>query len=195
VRDDDHGIQLVLVRDFGDEPADVVDGDGIEPAEGLIEEKKASRKNELLHDRDALVGEFIDLNVTAERAEQHAATFDFDAMQRSWQHHSKQAKAGPAADPRCVIAEQNLAVLRQRRARYDDLTRSIQVARGQMELVEQTFRLLADEILTMASPSELGGRIDELRVAVDAARETTIDPFDVIPEAELEELEVHEGHW
>jgi hypothetical protein len=144
---------------------------------------------------DALVGEFIDLNVTAERAEQHAATFDFDAMQRSWQHHSKQAKAGPAADPRRVIAEQNLAVLRQRRARYDDLTRSIQVARGQMELVEQTFRLLADEILTMASPSELGGRIDELRVAVDAARETTIDPFDVIPEAELEELEVHEGHW
>jgi hypothetical protein len=41
-----------------------------------------------------------------------------------------------------------------------------------MELIEQTFRLLADEILTMGSPRELGGRIEELRVAVDAVRET-----------------------
>jgi hypothetical protein len=60
-----------------------------------------------------------------------------------------------------------------------------------MELIEQTFRLLADEILTMASPHELGGRIDELRIAVDAVRETTDDAY-VIGE---EELVSHEkGH-
>lgn len=144
---------------------------------------------------DSLIGDFIDLTKSAEMAEQHAATFDFNAMERMWQHHSKQAKVGGPADPRRLIAEQNLAVLKQRRARYDDLARSIQVARGQMELVEQTFRLLGDEILTMASPSELGGRIDELRVAVDAARETTLDSFELVPDDELQELEVHEGHW
>lgn len=144
---------------------------------------------------DTLIGDFIDLTSTAERAEAHAATFDFGALQRSWHHHSKQAKTGAATDPRRVIAEQNLAVLEQRRARFEDLSRSIQVARGQMELVEQTFRLLGDEILTMASPSELGGRIDELRVAVEAARETTHDPFDDIRDEALEEQEVHEGHW
>lgn len=144
---------------------------------------------------DALIGEFLDLTMTAERGEQHASTFDFGAMQQKWNLHLRQVKGTTPSDPRRVIAEQNLSVLRQRHARYEDLCRTIQVARGQMELVEQTFRLLGDEILTMASPSELGGRIDELRIAVEAARETTHDPFDVIQEEELEELEVHEGHW
>ena len=81
-----------------------------------------------------------------------------------------------------------MEVLRQRRARYDDLCRTIQVTRGQMELIEQTFRLLGDEIMTMASPQDLGGRIDELRVAVDAVRETADETFGGFP-IEAEPLE------
>jgi hypothetical protein len=60
-----------------------------------------------------------------------------------------------------------------------------------MELIEQTFRLLGDEILTMGSPRELGGRIDELRVAVDAVRETTMEEIDVIEEMEMDGHEEH----
>ena len=78
--------------------------------------------------------------------------------------------------------------LRRRRARYDDLVRQLQVLRGQMELIEQTFRLLADEILTMGSPRELGGRIDELRIAVDAVRETASDAYEEMLDAEVEEI-------
>lgn len=63
--------------------------------------------------------------------------------------------------------------------------------RRQIELVEQTFRLLADEILTLATPSELGGRIDQLRVAVETARETTDDSDSDL--AAVEELELREG--
>jgi hypothetical protein len=140
---------------------------------------------------DALLEDFVDLGITASRAEQHAMTFDFAAMRRSWHMHEAQAKQHRVGDPRREVAEKNLAVLRQRRERYDDLTRTIQVVRGQMELIEQTFRLLADEILTMASPHELGGRIEELRVAVDAVRETADDAY---PFGE-EELQGHEeGH-
>ncbi len=91
-------------------------------------------------------------------------------------------------DLRREVAEKNLEVLKQRRRRYDDLCRAIQVARGQMELIEQTFRLLGDEIMTMASPHELGGRIDELRVAVDAVRETADDEHFVIDEIDDVEL-------
>ena len=100
-------------------------------------------------------------------------------MRRSFQLYEAQASAHGPMDARREIAEKNLEVLRRRRARYDDLTRAIQLARGQMELIEQTFRLLADEILTMASPTEIGGRIDELRVTVDAVRESagTMDGF------------------
>lgn len=122
---------------------------------------------------DGLVEEFADLGLVASRAEAHAATFDFEAMRRSHGIHERQAKAFGPGDPRREIAERNLEVLRQRRRRWDDLSRTIQVTRGQMELIEQTFRLLADEIISMASPRELGGRIEELRVAVEAVRETT----------------------
>lgn len=121
---------------------------------------------------DGLVEEFADLGLVASRAEAHASTFDFGAMRRSWEMHERQAKAYRPGDPRRDIATKNLEVLGQRRKRWDDLTRTIQVTRGQMELIEQTFRLLADEIMSMASPNELGGRIEELRVAVEAVRET-----------------------
>ena len=61
------------------------------------------------------------------------------------------------------------------------------MSRGQMDLMENTFRLLADEIVTMADPSELGARLEELRVGVAAIRETTAEPEDVYDE--LEEIE------
>ena len=121
---------------------------------------------------DALLDDFIELGVTAARTEQQATTFDFGAMRRSWHMYDQQLRAHRLGDPRREVAEKNLEVLKQRRNRYDDLVRAVQVARGQMELIEQTFRLLGDEIMTMASPHELGGRIDELRLAVDAVRET-----------------------
>ena len=126
---------------------------------------------------DGLLVEFVDLGIAAARADQHALSFDFAAMRRSWQAYGEQVERHPALDPRRQVAEKNLAVLRQRRARYDDLSRTIQVARGQMDLIEHTFRLLGDEILTIGSPRELGGRIDELRLAVEAVREASPDAW------------------
>jgi len=138
---------------------------------------------------DALLDDFVELGVTTTRAEQHTTTFDFDAMRRSWQGYDVQLKRYPNGDPRREVAAKNLEVLRQRRARYEDLCRTIQVTRGQMELIEQTFRLLGDEIMTMASPRELGGRIDELRLAVDAVRETADGAFAVVEDLESEDVE------
>jgi hypothetical protein len=121
---------------------------------------------------DALFEEFAHLGLNASRAEAHLAAFDMMALQRTYKVQEAQAAQHPHTDPRHAIAEKNLSILRQRRARYDDIAQTIQIERGQMELIEQTFRLLADEIMTMTSPLELGGRIDELRIAVDAIRET-----------------------
>jgi hypothetical protein len=146
---------------------------------------------ELLHDElaklDQLLDDFIELGVTATRAEQHTTTFDFPAMRRSW-HIYEQLGKHPIGDPRREVAAKNMEVLRQRRARYEDLCRTIQVTRGQMELIEQTFRLLGDEIMTMASPRELGGRIDELRLAVDAVRETAEESSFPVTADELEDV-------
>jgi len=149
---------------------------------------------DLLHDElaklEGLLDEFIALGVAAARAEQHASTFDFATMRRSYQAYEEQLRAFGPREPRGEIASKNLDVLRQRRRRYDDLCRVVQVARGQMDLIEQTFRLLADEIMSMASPNELGGRIEELRVAVEAVRETADDAFaDADADADLWKME------
>jgi hypothetical protein len=142
---------------------------------------------------DALTDDFADLAVTAWRIEAHAQTFDFEAMRRAWHVHDNATRAHRVGDPRREVAEKNLEVLERRRARYDDLVRKIQVTRGQMELIEQTFRLLADEIVTIASPTELGVRIDELRVAVDAVRETAGEPI-FLDDSETEVETRHERY-
>jgi hypothetical protein len=70
---------------------------------------------------------------------------------------------------------QNLEVLRERKKRMEDLATSTQAARGQMDLLDNTLRLLGDEIMAMTSPTELGERLEELRVGVSAIRETSND--------------------
>ena len=68
--------------------------------------------------------------------------------------------------------EKNLAILTQRREKIAEIRRFITKAHGQMDLIENTFRLLADQIVTMRSPQELGGQLDELIGGVEAVRTT-----------------------
>jgi len=66
----------------------------------------------------------------------------------------------------------NVAVLEKRRERIAELRRFVEKARGQMELIENTFQLLGDQVVTMSSPGELGGQLDELIDGVEAVRST-----------------------
>src|SRR5262249_48335434 len=114
-------------------------------------------------------------------------------MSRSWHSYEQQVRAHGVGDPRREVAEKNLEVLKQRRRRYDDLCRAIQVAGGQMDLIEQTFRLLGDGSMSMASPRELRGRIDERRLAVDAVRETADEACLGIEE--VDDVETDNARW
>ena len=71
-----------------------------------------------------------------------------------------------------AVAQKNLAVLVMRRDKYAEIAADLQVARGQLDLIENTFRLLADQIVTMRSPAELGGQLDELIDGVESIRQT-----------------------
>lgn len=137
---------------------------------------------------DGVIDDFIELGVVVARGAAHAQTFDFAAMRKSWALFEAQASAHPPGDPRREVARKNLEVLRQRRRRYDDLARTVEVAKGQMDLIEHTVRLLGDEIMTIGSTRELGGKIDELRVAVEAVRETSesLDEVFFVDDADIE---------
>lgn len=136
---------------------------------------------------DKLLEDFLDLAAVCQRCETHVQSFDLNALDASYQMYKQQVEYYKPTDKRRGVAAKNIEVLTQRRRRYEDLLNSLQTARGQMDLMENTFRLLADEIVTMADPSELGARLEELRVGVAAIRETTAEPEDAYDE--LEEIE------
>lgn len=149
-----------------------------------------SLTTELLADElpklELLLDDFLELATTCARAERHLASFDFQSMERSWRMYTSQVQQFPGRDPRREVAEKNLEVLKQRRRRWEELQRTLQTTRGQMDLMEQTFRLLADDIVT-ATPGEIGGRLEELRVGVEAIRESATDEDAAY--AELDEAE------
>lgn len=138
---------------------------------------------------DGLLEDFLELALVCVRSEQHLQSFDFAALQKTWQQYTAQLEHYPPGDRRREVAEKNLEVLGKRRQRYEELRRVIETSRGQMDLMENTFRLLVDEILTMANPAELGTRLDDLRLGVDAIRETTTGTDDIYEELEVAEDE------
>jgi hypothetical protein len=141
--------------------------------EGIARENPSFGSNMLVRELgrlDALVAEFVELGVAVAQRERHLASFDGGAMQVRRDTYATQLAGVRGEDPRREVALRNLRVLDQRVARHRELRRSLETARGQMDLIESSVRLLADEMVTMSHPSELGERLDDLRIAVDAVR-------------------------
>jgi hypothetical protein len=136
---------------------------------------------------DGLLEDFIALALECARAERHLASFDLRAMENSWNAYRGQVQQMPAGDRRRAVAKKNMEVLEQRRKRWDDLRKSSQTARGQMELMENTFKLLGDEIVTMSTPEALGARLDDLRIGVEAVREASVGDEELYEEEALED--------
>jgi hypothetical protein len=51
----------------------------------------------------------------------------------------------------------------------------LDVARGQLDLIENSFQLIADNIVTMQSPQELSGQLNELLDGVESIRQTAVE--------------------
>lgn len=122
---------------------------------------------------DALLEDYLDLGIVCARCERQLAGIDLVALQRSWQAYSAQLERFPKGDSRREVAEKNLQVLAERKNRMEAMQRNLQTARGQMDLMDNSFRLLGDEIVSVADPTELGERLDDLRIGVQAIRETS----------------------
>ena len=136
---------------------------------------------------DELLEDFLDLAAVCARCENQLRGFDLAALQRSWHFYQDQVKKYPANDDRREVAEKNMEVLLQRKNRMEQMQKNLQTARGHMDLMENSFRLLGDEIVTMADPSELVARLDDLRIGVQAIRESAQDTEQVYEEMEAEE--------
>ena len=56
-----------------------------------------------------------------------------------------------------------------------EIQRYLGVARGQLDLIENSFQLIADQIVTMQSPQELSGQLNELLDGVESIKQTAVD--------------------
>jgi hypothetical protein len=119
---------------------------------------------------DALVRSFIELQLACARYNQYLETVDLDEIERDLRRY--QQIIDHSEGEKRELAQKNLKVLLARKDKCGEIRGELSTARGQLELIENTFRLLADQIVTMRSPAELGGQLDELRDGVEAARQT-----------------------
>ncbi len=120
---------------------------------------------------DDLVRAFLELSVTCARYQEYLGSVDVDEIERDLRRYH-QILDKSDGDKR-TLAQKNIAVLEKRKEKYAEIRGYLSSARGQLELIENTFRLLADQIVTMRSPTELSGQLDDLLDGVEAVRQTT----------------------
>jgi len=121
---------------------------------------------------DKLVDAYLEMALTCERYEQYLGSVDAGQLGRDRNRYGQlAAQEGPQGE----IARKNLAIVDKRLEKMEEIERYLLVARGQLDLIENSFQLIADQIVTMQSPQELSGQLDELLDGVEAIRETTRD--------------------
>lgn len=120
---------------------------------------------------DQLTASFLELTALTHRQRSYLRTVDFDALDREIRRYEAQAEQVQDGEVR-VLAQKNLAILLKRKEKLQEINQVVVKAMAQMELIENTFQLLADQIVTMRSPRELGGQLDELIDGVEAVKST-----------------------
>jgi len=124
---------------------------------------------------DRLVDAFIDLSVNCTRYAQYLKSVDLAALERDRTRFEVNARAGGPDDPNAQVARKNLAVVLKRLDKLKEIKQYLTVARGQLDLIENSFQLIGDQVVTMQSPQELTGQLDELLDGVESIRQTAVD--------------------
>ena len=139
---------------------------------------------------DRLVEAFIDMAVTCARYEQYLDSVDISEMDNDRQRWERAVKRGAKEDEETKIARKNLAVILKRLEKMSEIHRYLTVARGQLDLIENSFQLIADQIVTMQSPQELTGQLDELLDGVESIKQTAADTERLLNPLSVKELQI-----
>ena len=119
-----------------------------------------------------LVDAFIDMALTSARYEAYLASVDLAALDADRERLERDIKACRDGDHQLDLLKKNLAIILKRQDKMREIRRYLDVARGQLDLLENSFQLIADQIVTMQSPQALSGQLDELLDGVESIRQT-----------------------
>lgn len=129
-------------------------------------------RNELVK-TDRLVSSFVEMALTCSRYQEYLASVDLDQLEQERRRFENEVRNGAAGDPSTEVSKKNLAILLKRLDKMKEIQRYLTLAQGQLDLIENSFQLIADQIVTMQSPQELSGQLDELLDGVEAIRQTS----------------------
>jgi hypothetical protein len=121
---------------------------------------------------DRLVDAFIELSLTSARYEAYLASIDLPGLDADRERVEGDIEFCNEKDPHLPLLKKNLAIILKRQEKMLEIRRYLDVARGQLDLLENSFQLIADQIVTMQSPGALSGQLDELLDGVESIRQT-----------------------
>jgi hypothetical protein len=124
---------------------------------------------------ERLVDAFIDMAVTSVRYEAYLRSVDLDALDTHRARLERDIKFGKDGDAQVELTKKNLAIILKRQEKMKEIGRYLGMARGQLDLIENSFQLIADNIVTMQSPQELSGQLNELLDGVESIRQTAVE--------------------
>jgi hypothetical protein len=131
-------------------------------------------RGELLKTR-RLVDAFLEMAITCARYENYLDTVDINQLERDRDRWQKNQATDKISEPERDVARKNFAVIMKRIEKLRELRDYLRVARGQLDLIENSFRLIADQIVMMQSPAELSGQLNDLLDGVESIRQTALD--------------------
>lgn len=118
-----------------------------------------------------LTQSFVKLAAACQKSETYLGTVSEKDLTR--QLEAQRSLEKNHSDPGLVdLAKKNAQVLQKRLDTVNDIRTFLQRARGQMNLIENSVRLLRDQALTMTSPSQLTEQLDGLLTSVDAVSQS-----------------------
>ena len=173
---------VVAINTWAGHSPGIVFNDGLEPGPASQYKQRYGLdvKFVLLEDPAAKLAAFrkgdVDIMATnTARYEQYLSSVDLNALSRERTRWEVNVKAGKEGDAEVEVARKNLAIVLKRIDKLQEIKRYMAVARGQLDLIDNSFQLIADQIVTMQSPQQLSGQLDELLDGVESIRQTAVD--------------------
>lgn len=124
---------------------------------------------------DRLVDAFIEMANTCSRYEAYLESIDLNELERDRRRWETIVNKTDSRAAETQIARKNLAIIMKRFEKMKEIRHYLMLARGQLDLIENSFQLIADQIVTMQSPQELSGQLDELLDGVESIKQTAAD--------------------
>lgn len=139
---------------------------------------------------DRLVEAFMEMAMTCGRYEAYLNSIDLAELEKDRRRWEAIVKGQDQRDSETDIARKNLNVIMKRFDKMKEIHHYLRLARGQLDLIENSFQLIADQIVTMQSPQELTGQLDELLDGVESIKQTAADTERLLNPLGLRDLNI-----